>query len=177
MTDYVTILTIVVGDGALIAIVTLLFNYFVQKSEARLEARKDAREFYMTLFGKIVYIEDLLNAYLQPKEPSSVMPSSVIVSNVIPGGKVFIREKGYVELSPEQIKSHFGEAYKDFLTYYTKKRCDGYGIFVSKKLRDRLLAFQSILTLDDTIDENKLTTAHKVARQIRENMEKLYGLK
>jgi hypothetical protein len=175
MDDYATILTIIVGNGALIAVFTILFNYFNQKSQTNIEARKDAHEFYMRLYGKLLYTTDLIAALIGARAEYRDKPE-----------KVFIKEKGYSELSIDEIENYFSEAVNDFLNYYTAKRCEGYEIFLPLKLRNLLEDYCEHLNESDWKGKpgvlsattlRYLTKMSIIANEIDKQMEKLFGLK
>lgn len=171
MDDFVAILTIIIGNGALITAVTLFLNYHTSKSETRLQARKEAHEFYLTLYSNIAYLEELMSAYGMSKSNGKA--------------NVFIRDHGLIELSPNEIAANFKKAYGDFLSYYNEKKCSGYEIFLSKRLRKLLFEFQTLFLFDiargGAINlenmESQREYAHHIVLEIREQMEKAFGLK
>jgi hypothetical protein len=166
--DYLAILTLIIGNGAVVAIVTLVFNYYKHKSEKDFEARKEAKDYYMTLYSHIAILDELMRAYQRSAETGKA--------------KVFTKECKYIELPSGEILDNFKEAYTAFSSYYIKKKCEGYEIFVSKKLKDLLIKLWSCVKTfyeDDKRmqDKKEVEYVHKIAEKTTEHMEKLFGLK
>jgi hypothetical protein len=169
LSDYLTILTIILGNGAIVAIIGLVFRYYEHKSQKDFEARKEAKEYYMKLYALIAILDELIRAYQRSIKKGKA--------------EVFIfKECRYNELTSKEILDDFNEAYEAFSAYYIKKKCEGYEIFVSEKLAKLLIEFwNSVKTFYEKSklmeDEKKTDSAHKIAKDLTKNMEKLFGLK
>jgi hypothetical protein len=166
MDDLLAILTVILGNGALITFLTIYTNIHTRKSETRLKARKDAHKFYLTLYSDIAYLDELMRAYATSKSNGKA--------------RVFIRDQGFVESSLNEIATNFGKAYDVFLSYYKKKKCSGYEIYLSKRLWKLLLDFQSLFPFDfklENMTPQDHEDAYSIVFEIREQMEKYFGLK
>jgi hypothetical protein len=173
--DYATILTIIIGNGAVIAVATLLINYYTNKSQKQLEARKEAKEYYMTLYGKIAYVQNLITGALGAVV---AVPGQEDVGTI-----AYVKQKGTVELPKSEVINLLNEAHFDLLDYYEQKNCEGYGIFVSRKLRKLLSEFFEIMSRaravarENTVDYRLMSEASTSLDEIRKYMEKIFGLK
>jgi hypothetical protein len=164
MEDYLAILSIIVGNGVLITAVSLVLNHYEKKSETRLEARRDAHDFYFTLYSNIANLEELISAHRTSKSNGKA--------------QVFIRNQGYIELPRNQIAAEFSKAYEVFLSYYMEKKCSGYEIFLNKRLRNLLSDFQSLFRSGINLENmTRYGDANHIVSEIREQMEKAFGLK
>jgi hypothetical protein len=131
MDNFFTILTIVAGNGVVIAALTLAFNFLTERSGRKIKAREQARDFYMNLYGKIAYVQLLQNAYSAfdiPQKPKTV--------------NVFTKARGrYANLDRVEVEANLSEIFSDFSNYYATKRFEGYDIFLPTKLQELVSRF------------------------------------
>jgi len=168
------IIAIVLGNGALTAIIVAILGYAFQRqqhiSEKDFEARKEARDYYKTIYGHIAVIDEITKSYLRSAEESQ--------------GKtdVFCFENGNIEVqTTARILESFKEAYMKFSTYYLKSSSLGYEIFISKQLRDLLSEFWKMSMIFYNHPEllaNKIEVRkfNIKAEQTTDCMERLFGL-
>jgi hypothetical protein len=175
--DFAAILTIVLGNGLAIAIATIVFNYLTGRSQKHFEARKDARLYYMELYSKIVNVADILYAKVGP---SLINKKKAQIFSNIP----------LFQLPPDEINKRLEEAMKDFYDFYTQKRREGYDVYVSNKLfrlLEQFLFATSVLSIPSSWDGEDIyglkakditpKKTYNIAEDIRENMQKLFGLR
>jgi hypothetical protein len=169
--DFASLLTIVLGNGVLIAVFTLIFNYYTSKRERSQEARKEAKELYMTLYSHIAYVQELLNYYIISKDMS---PEERV--------KIFTRDEGFQDLDKVEIGTYFVEAAMILDDYIRQKICEGYGIYISTKFRKILMELGGarsavIAARTDKEKWENLDIANEMAEKARQHMEKLFGLR
>ena len=166
--DYLAILALVIGNGAVLTIITLIFNHYQHKSEKDFEARKEAKEYYMKLYGYIAILDELIGAYQRSIETGKA--------------KVFTKDFKYTELSSEEILGNFKNAYEAFSSFYIEKKNAGFEIFVSEKLRKLLIEFWGNVKTccedeEQMKDKKEVDVVQKAAEKTANCMEKLFGLK
>ena len=116
------VLAIILGNGALIALVGYGFQYQQHKSEKDFEARKDAREYYKTIYGHIAILADLAKGY-----GASLSTGEAEVSE--------FNECRFCIMPSEKILTNYSESYLKFEAYYLKTKKEGHEIFISRKLQ------------------------------------------
>jgi len=169
LTEYVTILTLILGNGILLGIIGFIYKYYERKTERDLETRRKAEDYYMPLYGHIAILDELARGYRRSIEKGKA--------------KVFaFKACNYEELTSKEILDDFKKSYDAFSKFYIKKKGEGYEIFVSEKLRDALLNLwvkaKSFYEDNEKLkDATEVATFHKLAEETTKVMEKLFGLK
>ena len=168
--NWLDIVTFIVGNGLVLAIFTLIFNFYQLKSGQDFEARKTAQGYYMELYGNIAILDELMQGYQRSIDSEEKK------------AKVFTKECEYIELADKEILKRYKEAYLAFLAHYIKKKCEGYEIFVSEKLASTLIYYWNCVKsfYENEIEmtsKKEVEYAHKLAEKATRQMEKLYGLK
>ena len=188
--NYIEILTLLLGSGFILSIITLVYNWQQSKIQNKIqdrresnanniqdrrevaardfEARKIAQAYYMGLYSHIAILDELIRGY----------------HGSIQDGKAQIfdfKECKYVELQSRQILENYKEAYLTFSGFYIKKKCEGYEIFVSDELRKLLIDFwydAKTFYEDSEQMRNKeaIDEFHAIAEKTTNCMEKLFGL-
>lgn len=167
--ELVELITILIGNGALIAIISFIFRYYEKKSDRDLEARRKAEGYYMPLYGHVAILDELARGYKRSLEMGKA--------------KVFaFKDCNYEELTSKEILDDFKNAYDAFSKFYIKKKSEGYEIFVSEKLRESLSNFwvkaKSFYEDNEKLkDAKEVDTFHNLAEETTKVMEKLFGLK
>ncbi|MGD0995174.1 MAG: hypothetical protein ABR909_06585 [Candidatus Bathyarchaeia archaeon] len=167
--NIVDILTIIFGSSALITLIGYAFQYNQHKSEKDFEARKVAQEYYMTLYGYIGVLDELTKSYLRSIQDGKA--------------EVFSYDNGLIEVqTSEKILDNYKNKYVNFASFYLKKSCEGYEIFVSKKLKGLLIKFWKTAKIfydEPSSLKNKQTVEkfNNAAKETTDSMEKLFGLK
>lgn len=142
---------------------------FTECCKPSIEARKDAKEYYMKLYGHIAILHELIRAY-----PVSIEKGKAEVFS--------FEDFTTIELAPKEIVDEFKKAYCAFLRFYVEKKKEGFEIFVSESLQELLIKFwkkakkfyeepktmQNCTEIEDFV---------KLALESAECMEKLFGLK
>jgi len=149
--DWMAILTLLGGSGIIATGITLLYNWKQSKLEREIqdrrdatankiqdrreatardfEARRDAKRYYMRLYARIGILDEMTKSYKRSLQEKG-------------NAEVFSYEEcKLVVHTSEAISEDFKKAYAEFLSFYLKKACLGYEIFVSKKLRELLIEF------------------------------------
>ena len=191
------ILTIVLGSGALITLITTIFTWFkeheVRISQNALEDKRTAaqnaledkrtataldlkrrelaKDYYKPLYGQIAVLVEYGKAYgrCNPDESESVF--------------VFNGNKSYFgELPQDKILELFKKSYEQFSSSYIKNKSEGYEIFIPKELEENLITFwKSAKSFDKNPQEMKkdeeIKKFKQCADEIHDLMEKLFGLK
>ena len=188
--DWATIATIMVGNGAVVAVITLIFTLYQNKAqrnfearqnelreqfEARqdnlrrdFEARREAKDYYLPLYGHIAKLDELVRGYLRCLETGKA--------------EVFEFEKfSYEELTCKEILKNFKNCYVKFSKFYIEKKSEGYELFISEKLKEALMKFwfeaQSFDENTELLKESdNVTRFHKLAEATTNIMEELFGL-
>jgi len=169
LTEYVTILTLILGNGILIGIITFIYRYYERKTERDLEARRKAENYYLPLYGHIAILDELARGY---KRSLKIGKAEVFA----------FKDCNYKELTSKEILDDFKKSYGAFSKFYIKKKGEGYEIFVSEKLREALSNFwvkaKSFYKDNEKLkDANEVDAFHKLAEETTKVMEKLFGLK
>lgn len=180
------ILTIVLGSGAVITVITTIFTAFkeheVRISQNALEDKRTAtaldlkrrelaKDYYMPLYGQIAVLVEYGKAYdrCNPDESESVF--------------VFKGNKSYFgELPQDKILELFKKSYEKFSSFYIKSKSEGYEIFIPNELEENLISFWKIAK---SFYENpqEMKNAEKIkefddgADETHDLLEKLFGLK
>ncbi len=163
------LVTLFLGNGLLIAIFTLIFNWLQNKYQRDFEARSEARKYYMTLYGHIAILDELARGY-----PRSIENGKAAV--------FIFKDCKLGERTSIQILDEFKKAYEGFSSFYIKTKCKGYEIFVSKKLKKLLSKFwiEAKTFYEDNTEmksEEKIEDFHRLAEKTTNIMENLFGLK
>ena len=140
------ILTILIGNGAILGAFTLFFNYYKLKSDRDFEVRKIAKDYYMKLYGNIAILDELSQGYHRSIKEKK--------AKVFTKEYKYLDECTYKELPTDQILENFREAYKEFTSHYIDHKYKGYEIFVSRKIAKLLVSYWR--KLDSFFDDNKL---------------------
>lgn len=163
------IITIILGNGVLITLFTLIYGYFEKKSDRDLESRRKAENYYRPLYGHIAILDELARGYKRSLETGKA--------------KVFSFTKGkYTELTSKEILDDFKKSYNAFSKFYVKKKGEGYEIFISEELKNVLVDFwvnvKSLYEDNEKLkDIKEVDTFHELAEETTKVMEKLFGLK
>jgi hypothetical protein len=177
--DWLEVFTLLGGSGVIVSIATLLYNWRQSVTQREIEdrreatqrdfeTRRDAKKYYMKIFGYIAVLSELANGYSRSIEKGEA--------------EVFaFKECKFSKQSSEEILGNFNEAYEAFSSYYIGRKCEGYEIFVSKKLKELLIEFwyYSKIFHDDNKkmkDKNEITSFSKATEETTDYMEKLFGL-
>jgi len=163
------ILAIILGNGALIALIGYLFQYQQQKSQTDVEARKEARDYYKAIYGHIVILVDLAKKYCE-----SLSKGKIVATD--------FEQCKFSRMTSETIIENYGKAYLEFEGFYIKTMKEGMEIFVSEKLQKLLFSFwhYSLAFYDDNKllqDKKQIINYCKIADQTTDYMDKLFGLK
>jgi hypothetical protein len=164
-------------------------KYFTNKSKKHYEARKEARDYYQTLYGHIAYVEQMMSAYIGAVK--ECMTSDVTSSEALEKieSKVFIKDKGFVSLPFSEVRTQVKDAYDNLLSYYNQKRCEGFEIYNSVYLNENLIRFfynaSSVKFIKDfqgpqdydSKNFESIMLAKEFSEHIREHMQELFGLK
>jgi hypothetical protein len=172
--SWLPVLTILIGNGAILGVFTLVFNYYKLKSDRDFEARKTAKDYYMKLYGNIAILDELSRGYQRSIEVGK--------AKVFTKECKYLDECTYTELSTDEILERFRDAYKEFSSHYIQNKYKGYEIFVSQNLAKLLIKYWAGLNscFDDTKlmeKEKEVEALHKIAEKITKQMEELFGLK
>ena len=122
----------------------------------------------MKLYGHIAILHELAGAY-----QSSIGKGTA---------RSFTFKKcEYVELTSQEILEDFNQSYSDFSSFYIESKCEGYEIFVSEKLKEKLTNFwinaKSFYEKNTLMkDQKEAENFRKSAEETTENMERLFGL-
>lgn len=178
-TDWNAILTLLLGSGAIVSLATLLYNWrqsviqrqIEDKREAAqrdFESRQFAKEYYMKIYGHIAILAELAEGYNRSLKAGETDVFS-------------FKDCKFAKLNSQEILNDFNEAYENFSSYYIKQICDGYEIFISKKLKELLSKFWHLAkTFHDKNEDLKVikqvTFFKNVADETTNYMEKLFGL-
>jgi hypothetical protein len=166
--DWAEILTLLLGSGFVLSIVTALYNWQQSKAARDFEARKEAKDYYRNLYGKIAVLDELVSGYQRSLKKGKA--------------KVFhVKDCLFVELSTEKILMEFKDAYVDFTNYYIAKKCEGYEMFVSTKLKKLLIMFwkgvRSFYEKEEKMKvKEEIDNVHLLAEKATNHMEELFGL-
>lgn len=170
--DLAAILAIILGNGAVIALIEIYFKHSEHKSGLDFEARKEAKEYYMTLYAHIAVLDELAMGYHESTKNGKDGTAKVFsfTSNTCN------------ERNSQTILNEFKLAYSAFSSYYIKNKSKGYEIFVSQKLAKALITFwvyaQTFDEDGNTLkDKKKIDDFHKTAKKLAQRMSKLFGLK
>lgn len=169
LTEYVTILTFILGNGVLIGIITLIHRHYERKNERDLEARRKAKDYYLPLYGHIAILDELARGY---KRSLKIGKAEVFA----------FKDCNYEELTSKEILDDFKKSYDAFSKFYIRKKGEGYEIFVSPKLKEALSNFwvkaKSFYKDNEKLkNAHEVDTFHKLAEETTKIMEKLFGLK
>jgi hypothetical protein len=177
--DWLEVITLLGGSGVIVSIATLLYNWrqsVIQReiedsretAQRDFEARREAKEYYMKIYGHIAVLSELAKGYNRSIEKGEA--------------EVFaFKECKFSKLSSDEILMNFNEAYDTFSSYYIGRICEGYEIFVSKKLKELLIEFwhySKTFHDDNKImkDQKEIASFNKVTDKTTDYMEKLFGL-
>jgi len=170
LTELATIIGIVTAVTTILTgIFNFIFRYFEKKSDRDYEARRKAEDYYRPLYGHIAVLDELARGYPRSLETGKA--------------KVFsFKNCKYKELTSKEILDEFKESYDEFASFYIKKKCEGYELFVSEKLKNALNDFwikaKSLHENNEKLKDNEEIDAfHKSAEETTKIMEKLFGLK
>ena len=128
------ILLLLFGNGIVMAAISLHSNKRTKEWERDLEAKKQANDFYLELFGKIEYIGELMRAY-------RIAYKDLKAGKLEKKTRVFSKY-GEEELDANAILKKFSESHRDLRNYIFQKKFEGYGIFIDKELAGLLFDFQ-----------------------------------
>jgi hypothetical protein len=166
------ILILLLGNGLIIA----LFGFYFQRqqhiSQKDFEARKEARDYYKTLYGHIAIMDELTKSYLRSVSPNQERKAETLCF-----------ENGSIEVqTSEKILGRYKIAYSTFSSYYLKSVGIGLEIFVPLQLRDLLGdLWGKAKRFDDNpaLLENKrlVSEFNATAKKTTDYMERLFGLK
>ncbi|MFX0201005.1 MAG: hypothetical protein ACFFCW_33210 [Candidatus Hodarchaeota archaeon] len=169
------ILTIVLGSGALISLITTFITWFkeslVSARALDLQRRELALDYYKPLYGHIAVLVEYAKAYCRcnPDESESVF--------------VFNGNKSYFgELPQDEILELFKKSYTQFSSFYIEKKSEGYEIFITEKLEENLITFWKIaISFNENPQEmknaEKINEFDQRADKTHKFMKKLFGLK
>ncbi len=168
--NWLDIATLIIGNGAVLAIFSLFFSFYQLKAGQDFEARKTAQGYYRELYGNIAVLDELMRGYHR----------SIIAKEKM--ARVFTKECEYIELTEKEMLKRYNEAYLAFSTHYIKKKCEGYEIFVSEKLANTLIDYWTCVKNfyendNEMTNKKEVDDTHKLAEKATKQMEKLYGLK
>lgn len=188
--DWATIATIIVGNGAVVAIITLVFtlhqnkvqrnfegrqNELRQQFEARqdnlrrdFEARREAKDYYRPLYGHVAMLHELAIGYFRSLDKRKI--------------RVFDFDNlTYIELTSDKILLAFNQAYNNFSKFYIKKKSEGYELFISESLKKSLMNFwceaQSFNEDSELMKKSeRIAQFTEFAEDATNTMEELFGL-
>jgi len=181
-TDWIEI---ILGSGAVATLVTTFATLFYnwrsginqdkiedrrQEVQRDYETRQYAKDYYMKLYGHIAIIAELVEAYYRSLEEKG-------------GTMVFsFKDFKFKTLTSKEILNDFNEAYENFSSYYIKQICDGYEIFISKNLSQKMAKFwhdaKAFRDNNDALkDAEQVKKFEEMVDTTTDCMEKLFGLK
>jgi len=170
LTELATIIGIVTAITTILTgVFNFVFRYFEKKSDRDFEARRKAEDYYRPLYGHIAVLHELATGYHRSLETGKA--------------KVFsFKNCEYKELTSKEILDAFKESYDEFSSFYIKKKCEGYELFVSEKLKTSLRDFwigaKSLYENNERLKDSKEIDAFKKsAEETTDIMGKLFGLK
>jgi hypothetical protein len=163
------LLGIIIGNGALIAIIGFLFQRQQELSARDFEARKEAKTYYRTIYGHIAVLSDLAHSYV-----SCLNQTDLEVADYSAGKLCTV--KG------ETLLTDYRKNFESFEKYYLNSKKEGYEVFVSKKLKHLLINFWSSSRdfykhPDRLSNKESVDNYCEIANKTTDYMEKLFGLK
>ena|ERR1035437_5920074 len=171
--DSSLLIAIILGNGAVVTIgvglISHAYSYYQHKSEKDFDARKVARDYYMTLYARIGTLDEMAKSYRRSLKNDKK-------------AKVFLYKEGKFAIhTSDEILEDFKNAYVEFYSYYLQNASEGYEIFVSKRLQDQLFEFWRLgETFNDNNqimkNEQEIEKFSRFAEKTTNYMEKLFGL-
>jgi hypothetical protein len=167
--DWITVFANLLGTSFVVALINLGFNWHQNNVQRDFEARRDAKDYYLPLYGHIAKLDELARGYSRSLNTgyADVFDFDNATSTT---------------LSSDDILSAFKKAYLEFSKFYITKKSCGYELFISEKLRDSLTKYWC--AAQDFYDDvgclkvpDNVNTFHNLAENVTVVTEKLFGLK
>ena len=166
--DWATVITLLVGNGVIVGLITIVFDWHQNNVQRDFEARREAKIYYLPLYGHIAKIDEFVGGYIRSLETGKA--------------KVFEFETPtYLELTTQEILDNFKKCYNDFSKFYIKKKSEGYELFITEKMKKTLMNFwcetQNFFDNNDELaNSDSVKKFHVLANELTDIMENLFGL-
>lgn len=170
-----------VASATIIAVAGFGFNYWQRKADREFEAkqkkaerdfqcRQQAGTYYMRLYGKISYLDELADKYGES------------LRSEFQKAKFFHKSGEYKVANSEEILNEYKECYESYVNFYITKISEGLEIFIDDKLKKDLIDFwaRAQIFYDDPEEMKKkdsIEEFHKASTNVTKTLEELFGLR
>jgi len=142
-----------------------LFKLREQSVSREFEMRKEGKDFYLTLYGRVAGLDDLAMSYQRSVNKGK--------------GQVLVKD-GFLYMTPDEIIKHYGEAYKEFAKFMADSRDKGYELFLPRSLATsikEMWGFADFLAEESQWEISSTRRFGKLTFSVLDNIEKILGLK
>ena len=166
--DWATVITLLVGNGVIVGLITIVFDWHQNNVQRDFEARREAKNYYLPLYGHIAKLDEFVGGYIRSLETGKA--------------KMFEFENyDHSELTSQEILDNFKNCYGEFSKFYIKKKSEGYELFITDKMKEVLMTFwceaQNFYDNNDELKHSdNVRKFRKLAGDLTDIMEELFGL-